>query len=109
MTNPDQTPAEDIGVVVDPGRVPGNTDANGLARLTINTEETSQSLTIMVLPQSMHMCENTTLHGAKNGNSTVIFFYGGRLSHDFLSRKIPFIRVCVYIYMLFFKIQNFVH
>lgn len=75
MTNPDQTPAEGIGVVVNPGQVQGNTDANGLARLTINTEETSQPLTIMVFPQSMHMCENTTLHVAKNGNNPVIFVF----------------------------------
>ncbi|XP_054460442.1 complement C3-like [Anoplopoma fimbria] len=38
VTNPDDSPAQGLRVVVDPGDVEGFTAPNGLARLTINTE-----------------------------------------------------------------------
>lgn len=46
--NPDETPAHGVDVVVDPGQVSGRTAANGMARLTINTVEGRQPLTISV-------------------------------------------------------------
>nr|XP_046263023.1 complement C3-like [Scatophagus argus] len=46
VVNPDETPAEGVAVVVDPGQVKGFTAANGMAKLTINTEAGTNRLTI---------------------------------------------------------------
>ncbi|MEQ2233110.1 hypothetical protein ILYODFUR_018546, partial [Ilyodon furcidens] len=46
VVNPDETPAEGIPVVVSPGNVRGTTTANGMARLTINTEKMDSNLRI---------------------------------------------------------------
>ncbi|XP_041838072.1 complement C3-like [Melanotaenia boesemani] len=46
VLNPDDSPASRIPVVVTPGNVNGVTAANGMARLTINTEGTLQRLKI---------------------------------------------------------------
>uniref|UniRef100_A0A8C9YVX5 Complement C3-like n=1 Tax=Sander lucioperca TaxID=283035 RepID=A0A8C9YVX5_SANLU len=46
VVNPDGTPAERIAVVVDPGQVNGITAANGMAKLSVNTEEREGKLTI---------------------------------------------------------------
>uniref|UniRef100_A0A3Q3G355 Complement C3 n=1 Tax=Labrus bergylta TaxID=56723 RepID=A0A3Q3G355_9LABR len=46
VVNPDGTPARGVPVVVDPGQVQGFTVANGMARLTINTEARTSSLSI---------------------------------------------------------------
>ncbi|XP_068448641.1 complement C3-like [Clinocottus analis] len=46
VLNPDKSPAHDLSVVVDPGQVRGNTAANGIARLTINTGARIPTLTI---------------------------------------------------------------
>ncbi|KAM7393938.1 hypothetical protein PAMP_020772 [Pampus punctatissimus] len=46
VLNPDDTPAQGISVVVEPGQVRGFTAANGIAKLTINTEAKASSLTI---------------------------------------------------------------
>uniref|UniRef100_A0A671YLW5 Complement C3-like n=1 Tax=Sparus aurata TaxID=8175 RepID=A0A671YLW5_SPAAU len=46
VMNPDETPAQGVAVVVDPGEVEGFTAANGMARLTINTEAGINSLRI---------------------------------------------------------------
>ena len=46
--NPDETPAQGVAVVVDPGEVEGFTAANGMAKLTINTEAGINSLRITV-------------------------------------------------------------
>ncbi|XP_041788921.1 complement C3-like [Chelmon rostratus] len=46
VVNPDGTPAQGVAVVVDPGQVRGLTAANGMARLTINTEARTSSLAI---------------------------------------------------------------
>ncbi|XP_070683828.1 complement C3-like [Pempheris klunzingeri] len=46
VVNPDDTPAEGVPVVVDPGQVHGLTAANGMARLTINTGTKIGTLTI---------------------------------------------------------------
>nr|ADU33222.1 complement component c3 [Epinephelus coioides] len=46
VVNPDETPAQGVAVVVDPGNVQGFTAANGMARLTINTVAGNARLTI---------------------------------------------------------------
>ncbi|XP_070846544.1 complement C3-like [Chaetodon trifascialis] len=46
VVNPDNSPAQGVAVVVKPGDVRGLTAANGMARLTINTEAGTSSLTI---------------------------------------------------------------
>uniref|UniRef100_W5LK65 Complement C3a, tandem duplicate 2 n=1 Tax=Astyanax mexicanus TaxID=7994 RepID=W5LK65_ASTMX len=48
VTNPDDTPAERVDVVVSPGDVLGRTESNGMARVTVNTAVGSKSLTITV-------------------------------------------------------------
>uniref|UniRef100_A0A3P9BDI5 Complement C3-like n=1 Tax=Maylandia zebra TaxID=106582 RepID=A0A3P9BDI5_9CICH len=44
--NPDNTPAKDIPVVVNPGEVKGHTADNGMAKLSINTVENSENIII---------------------------------------------------------------
>ncbi|XP_045897819.1 complement C3-like [Micropterus dolomieu] len=46
VVNPDGTPAQRVRVVVNPGEVQGVTEANGMARLSINTEENPKPLTV---------------------------------------------------------------
>ncbi|XP_075896236.1 complement C3-like [Nelusetta ayraudi] len=46
VLNPDKTPVNNVKVVVDPGNVEGSTGANGLARLTINSEAIATELVI---------------------------------------------------------------
>uniref|UniRef100_A0A8C9X0E0 Complement C3-like n=1 Tax=Sander lucioperca TaxID=283035 RepID=A0A8C9X0E0_SANLU len=46
VVNPDSTPAKGVAVVVDPGQVKGFTAANGMAKLSINTEAREPRLTI---------------------------------------------------------------
>ncbi|KAM9363630.1 complement C3-like [Symphorus nematophorus] len=46
VVNPDGTPAQGVEVVVVPGEERGITSANGMARLTINTEENPQPVTV---------------------------------------------------------------
>ncbi|XP_067258553.1 complement C3-like [Chanodichthys erythropterus] len=46
VTNPDQTPAENVEVEVNPGTVNGHTTANGIAKVTVNTPGGSSSLEI---------------------------------------------------------------
>ncbi|XP_027138175.1 complement C3 [Larimichthys crocea] len=46
VVNPDDSPAQGVAVVVDPGQVQGLTAANGLARLTINTQAGTSRLTV---------------------------------------------------------------
>uniref|UniRef100_A0A671NSI1 Complement C3-like n=1 Tax=Sinocyclocheilus anshuiensis TaxID=1608454 RepID=A0A671NSI1_9TELE len=46
ITNPDQTPAENVGVEVNPGGVRGQTKANGIAKVTVNTPGGSSTLEI---------------------------------------------------------------
>ncbi|XP_070776616.1 complement C3-like [Enoplosus armatus] len=47
VVNPDDTPAPGVVVVVDPGQVQGSTAANGIARLTVNTEARTSYLTVI--------------------------------------------------------------
>ncbi|KAG7223749.1 hypothetical protein INR49_026431 [Caranx melampygus] len=46
VLNPDETPAEGVPVVVEPGDVPGLTAANGMAKVTVNTMNGAASLTV---------------------------------------------------------------
>ncbi|KAK9981659.1 hypothetical protein ABG768_001183, partial [Culter alburnus] len=46
VTNPDQTPAENVEVEVNPGGVRGQTKANGIAKVTVNTPGGSSTLEI---------------------------------------------------------------
>ncbi|XP_067258556.1 complement C3-like [Chanodichthys erythropterus] len=46
VTNPDQTPAENVEVEVNPGIVKGHTTANGIAKVTVNSVGGSSSLEI---------------------------------------------------------------
>lgn len=48
VSNSDGSPAEGVRVVVDPGQVMGRTSDNGMARLSINTEQNSQIITVTV-------------------------------------------------------------
>uniref|UniRef100_A0A8C2XIT2 Complement C3a, tandem duplicate 1 n=1 Tax=Cyclopterus lumpus TaxID=8103 RepID=A0A8C2XIT2_CYCLU len=49
VLNPDESPAKGLKVVVDPGQVQGITAANGMARLTINTESNIPRLEITAM------------------------------------------------------------
>uniref|UniRef100_A0A671Y0V7 NTR domain-containing protein n=1 Tax=Sparus aurata TaxID=8175 RepID=A0A671Y0V7_SPAAU len=55
VVNPDETPAQGVAVVVDPGQVTGVTEANGMARITINTVETSGQLQITAKTSDPHI------------------------------------------------------
>ncbi|XP_056621841.1 complement C3-like isoform X2 [Triplophysa dalaica] len=46
VTNPDQTPAKNVPVEVNPGGVIGQTKANGIAKVTVNSQGDSPSLQI---------------------------------------------------------------
>ncbi|XP_067296790.1 complement C3 [Pseudorasbora parva] len=46
VTNPDQTPAKNVEVEVNPGTVRGRTRANGIAKVTLNTPGGSSTLQI---------------------------------------------------------------
>nr|QGH45422.1 complement system-related protein C3a.2 [Cyprinus carpio] len=46
ITNPDQTPARNVEVEVNPGAVRGQTRANGIAKVTVNTPGGSSTLEI---------------------------------------------------------------
>ncbi|XP_030636322.1 complement C3-like [Chanos chanos] len=46
VTNPDETPAKHVAVEVNPGLVRGHTGENGMAKLTVNTQKGSTTLTI---------------------------------------------------------------
>uniref|UniRef100_A0A673LBY7 NTR domain-containing protein n=1 Tax=Sinocyclocheilus rhinocerous TaxID=307959 RepID=A0A673LBY7_9TELE len=50
VTNPEQTPAEDVEVEVNPGGVRGRTRDNGIAKVTVNTPGGSSTLDITVRP-----------------------------------------------------------
>ena len=48
VLNPDGSPAQGVGVLVDPGDVQGVTAENGMARLFINTEKNPMPMTVTV-------------------------------------------------------------
>ncbi|KAI7810506.1 putative complement C3 [Triplophysa rosa] len=48
VTNPDQTPAVNVQVEVNPGGVSGRTKANGIAKVTVNSQGDSPTLEITV-------------------------------------------------------------
>ena len=53
--HPDSSPVQGVIVEVNPGQVQGRTAANGMARLSINTEENREPLTVTV---SVENCVN---------------------------------------------------
>ncbi|KAJ8283504.1 hypothetical protein COCON_G00023540 [Conger conger] len=57
ITNPDDSPAENIDVEVMPGAVLGRTNQNGIAKITINTEEEKTSLSITVKTKDPYLTE----------------------------------------------------
>ncbi|KAL7845332.1 hypothetical protein AOLI_G00235240 [Acnodon oligacanthus] len=48
VTNPDETPAENVEVLVTPGNVQGRTDKNGVAKIVINTQKGTSTLDVTV-------------------------------------------------------------
>ncbi|KAF4118186.1 complement C3-like [Onychostoma macrolepis] len=46
LTNPDQTPAKNVEVEVNPGGIKGRTKPNGIAKVTVNTQEEYSTLEI---------------------------------------------------------------
>uniref|UniRef100_A0AAR2JP78 Anaphylatoxin-like domain-containing protein n=1 Tax=Pygocentrus nattereri TaxID=42514 RepID=A0AAR2JP78_PYGNA len=48
VTNPDETPADKVAVLVTPGEVTGITDKNGIAKIVINTQKGASTLDITV-------------------------------------------------------------
>ncbi|XP_042611408.1 complement C3-like [Cyprinus carpio] len=55
VTNPDQTPAENVEVEVNPGGVRGQTRANGIAKVTVNTPGGSSTLEITAKTKDPHL------------------------------------------------------
>uniref|UniRef100_UPI0037E797A1 complement C3-like n=1 Tax=Semicossyphus pulcher TaxID=241346 RepID=UPI0037E797A1 len=55
VMNPDDTPADNVAVLVNPGQVKGFTGANGMARLTVNTVESSDPLNITATTNDSHI------------------------------------------------------
>ncbi|KAF4075469.1 hypothetical protein AMELA_G00234800 [Ameiurus melas] len=49
VTNPDQSPAENVEVLVKPGDVRGRTKSNGLAKVIVNTQGGDKALQITIL------------------------------------------------------------
>uniref|UniRef100_A0A673LIX3 NTR domain-containing protein n=1 Tax=Sinocyclocheilus rhinocerous TaxID=307959 RepID=A0A673LIX3_9TELE len=60
VTNPEQTPAEDVEVEVNPGGVRGRTRDNGIAKVTVNTPGGSSTLDITVRPAIPKAAPTTT-------------------------------------------------
>ncbi|XP_070776593.1 complement C3-like [Enoplosus armatus] len=78
VVNPDGTPAQSVRVVVDPGEVQGSTAANGMARLSINTEENPKPLTVTaktkdpyISPERQASANMTALPYSTNSNSNI--------------------------------------
>ncbi|XP_056128010.1 complement C3-like isoform X1 [Rhinichthys klamathensis goyatoka] len=55
VTNPDQTPAEKVEVEVSPGEVRGQTTANGIAKVTVNTLGGSSELKITAKTKDLQL------------------------------------------------------
>ncbi|XP_044045871.1 complement C3-like isoform X1 [Siniperca chuatsi] len=78
VVNPDGTPAQGVEVVVDPGEVRGLTAANGMARLSINTEENPKPLTVTaetkdprILTERQASANMTALPYSTNSNNYI--------------------------------------
>ncbi|KAL6481994.1 hypothetical protein MHYP_G00100740 [Metynnis hypsauchen] len=68
VTNPDETPADKVEVLVTPGNVPGITDKNGIAKIVINTQKGASTLDITVLSKGRIV---TASRYQKSGNSVI--------------------------------------
>ncbi|XP_038554036.1 complement C3-like [Micropterus salmoides] len=79
VVNPDDTPAKGVAVVVNPGQVRGLTAANGMARVTINTEAMINRLTItaktndplILKPERQALATMTALPYTTKGNNYI--------------------------------------
>ncbi|XP_045902911.1 complement C3-like [Micropterus dolomieu] len=78
VVNPDESPAQGVEVVVNPGQVRGSTAANGMARLTINTEARNDRLIITaktsnprILPERQATATMTALPYTTKGNNYI--------------------------------------
>ncbi|XP_045904440.1 complement C3-like [Micropterus dolomieu] len=78
VVNPDESPAQGVEVVVNPGQVQGSTAANGMARLTINTEARNDRLIITaktsnprISPERQATATMTALPYTTKGNNYI--------------------------------------
>ncbi|KAM9455089.1 complement C3-like isoform 2-T2 [Clarias gariepinus] len=77
VTNPDQSPAENVDVVVTPGDVKGRTKSNGMAKVIVNTQAGVKSLQITakttapgILPERQAVNQMTAQAYTTKGGST---------------------------------------
>ncbi|XP_053333017.1 complement C3-like [Clarias gariepinus] len=77
VTNPDQSPAENVNVVVTPGDVRGRTMNNGMAKVTVNTQGGVRTLIITakstapgILPERQAVNQMTAQAYTTKGGST---------------------------------------
>ncbi|KAL6481982.1 hypothetical protein MHYP_G00100620 [Metynnis hypsauchen] len=68
ITNPDETPAENVEVLVTPGNVPGRTEKNGIAKIVINTQKDASTLDVTVLSKGQII---TASRYQKSGNAVI--------------------------------------
>uniref|UniRef100_A0A669CX12 Complement component c3a, duplicate 5 n=1 Tax=Oreochromis niloticus TaxID=8128 RepID=A0A669CX12_ORENI len=84
VLNPDETPAQNIPVVINPGEVRGLTAANGMARLTINTRGNEAELRITVSVDSAelkigdNLKINLNLNQQQNLNNDITYLIQSR-------------------------------
>ncbi|XP_059191692.1 complement C3-like [Centropristis striata] len=76
VVNPDGTPVEGVQVVVDPGEVQARTAANGMAKLSINTDDNPEPLTVTaktkdprISPERQASANMTAIPYSTNSNS----------------------------------------
>ncbi|XP_053333009.1 complement C3-like [Clarias gariepinus] len=77
VTNPDQSPAENVDVEVMPGKVRGRTKSNGMAKVIVNTQAGANTLQITaktiapgILPERQAMNQMTAQAYTTKGGST---------------------------------------
>ncbi|KAM9769657.1 complement C3-like isoform 2-T2 [Menidia menidia] len=68
VLTPDDTPAENVPIVVNPGGISGTTSSNGITQFTINTRQSSVDMRVTVttqdpkLPNSLQATASMTIH-----------------------------------------------
>ncbi|XP_062866793.1 complement C3-like isoform X2 [Trichomycterus rosablanca] len=80
VTNPDQTPAKHVDVVVSPGEVRGRTKSNGIAKVMINTQPGISTFTITAKTDDPHILKTrqaesqmtARAYATKDGSSNYI-------------------------------------
>uniref|UniRef100_A0A3Q2NZ05 Complement C3 n=1 Tax=Fundulus heteroclitus TaxID=8078 RepID=A0A3Q2NZ05_FUNHE len=78
---PDNSPAQGVTVVVNPGNMEEVTGANGVARFTVNTLESSQTLTILAQTKDPQL----TAQGQASASMT---------AHPYKSKSNSYLHVC---------------